>query len=910
MRLNFALTSAASTIAIGVAAISTPAFAQSTGSIDAEKEIVVTASRGTIQEVGGISSPDAAKSKAVLTAENIERQNPGQTILDTINQVPGVSFQNNDAYGSSGGTLNIRGFSSDRVSLTFDGVPLNDSGNYAIYSNQQIDPELIDQVNVNLGTTDVDSPTASAAGGTVNYRTKTPDHDFGAMLSGSYGEFDFMRMFAKIETGDLTAGGLRAYFAGSATTNKNPFNNYGKVDKKQINAKIYQPLGGDDFIAVSGHYNQNRNNFFGSLPLRWDTTQSPTNSAPRVVGSGSGNRFPMNSDERNYLINYPCLTDVPQAAVADTTNSCGTEFDRRYNPSNTGNIRVSSKFHLSDSLILTVDPSYQYVKANGGGTVTGREGRRTIGTGTYTGFSGGNYYFGKDLNGDGDTLDQVTLIAPSHTQTRRIGVISGLRWNMDDNHTFRLNYTYDRARHRQTGETIGLEINGEPFDVFPVNNPLTTSDSFTVQKRDRLSWAILHQFSLQYIGKYMDEKLVIDAGLRMPFFKRNLTNYCYTTAANGNVDCIGSNPTTLAAYSLANPYVYNSTTNSATGFATPQQRIFNYKKLLPSLGFTMHATDNFSVFGNFSQGLSVPGTDNLYQSFYFPQGTAQATPKPETTDNFDLGVRYRSGKIQAQLSGFYNQFHNRLASAFDPELNTTVYRNLGNVKKYGLDGSIAFQPVDALTFYVFGSVLKSQIKDNIVIGENLDGSPLYAPTAGKREAGAPKYTFGGTINAELGPVSLGLTAKRTGERFVYDTNEALYIGSLVAPGAKICTSATVCTAVTPTLNATQVGDTRQVFAAAAPAYWLVNFDARIKMGFLGLNDDTYLQLNVYNLFDQFYVGGFGGNLNQGQTFCAATSTSTTNTCFNKAPGTSVYGSLPFVQIGAPRTVSATVVFKF
>ncbi|NOU02885.1 MAG: TonB-dependent receptor plug domain-containing protein, partial [Novosphingobium sp.] len=204
MRLNFALTSAASTIAIGVAAISTPAFAQSTGSIDAEKEIVVTASRGTIQEVGGISSPDAAKSKAVLTAENIERQNPGQTILDTINQVPGVSFQNNDAYGSSGGTLNIRGFSSDRVSLTFDGVPLNDSGNYAIYSNQQIDPELIDQVNVNLGTTDVDSPTASAAGGTVNYRTKTPDHDFGAMLSGSYGEFDFMRMFAKIETGDLT----------------------------------------------------------------------------------------------------------------------------------------------------------------------------------------------------------------------------------------------------------------------------------------------------------------------------------------------------------------------------------------------------------------------------------------------------------------------------------------------------------------------------------------------------------------------------------------------------------------------------------------------------------------------------------------------------------------------------------
>ena len=37
---------------------------------------------------------------------------PGQTILDTINLVPGVSFQNNDPYGSAGGTLTIRGFDS------------------------------------------------------------------------------------------------------------------------------------------------------------------------------------------------------------------------------------------------------------------------------------------------------------------------------------------------------------------------------------------------------------------------------------------------------------------------------------------------------------------------------------------------------------------------------------------------------------------------------------------------------------------------------------------------------------------------------------------------------------------------------------------------------------------------------
>ena len=87
------------------------AFAQSTGTVDIrEAAIVVTGTR--TKDVGGVQTPDTPKAKAVLTQEMIARQKPGQTILDTINLVPGVSFQNNDAYGSAGGTLTIRGFDS------------------------------------------------------------------------------------------------------------------------------------------------------------------------------------------------------------------------------------------------------------------------------------------------------------------------------------------------------------------------------------------------------------------------------------------------------------------------------------------------------------------------------------------------------------------------------------------------------------------------------------------------------------------------------------------------------------------------------------------------------------------------------------------------------------------------------
>src|SRR6476620_3515461 len=168
----------------------TTAFAHSTGTVEFEKEaIVVTGTR--TKDVGGIQTPNAPKAKAVVTQEMISRSGPGQTVLDTINIVPGVSFQNNDAYGNAGGTLTMRGFDSTRISYTLDGIQLNDSGNYNIFSNYSIDPEMIVHVNVNLGSTDVDSPTASAVGGTINQRTRTPSAKMGSLLNLSMGDFGY-----------------------------------------------------------------------------------------------------------------------------------------------------------------------------------------------------------------------------------------------------------------------------------------------------------------------------------------------------------------------------------------------------------------------------------------------------------------------------------------------------------------------------------------------------------------------------------------------------------------------------------------------------------------------------------------------------------------------------------------------
>ena len=873
----------------------TAAFAQSTGSVDFEKEIVVTGTR--VQEVGGIQAPDAAKSKAVLTQEIIARSNPGQTILDTINLVPGVSFQNNDAYGSSGGTLTIRGFDSNRISLTFDGIPLNDSGNYAIFSNQQLDPELIEQVNVNLGSTDIDSPTASAVGGTVNYRTLTPTRQFSGRGAISLGQFDFRRFFGVVHTGEFGPWGTRAFVSASSAKNDNPFNNYGRVNKQQYNAKIYQTIGnGGDFITLAGNYNQNRNNFFGSVRLRNDL---PT-----------PNGFPSKASERKYDINFPCVIDLPQAGVADTTNTCGTEFDRRFNPSNTGNIRGGSRFTLTDGVVLTVDPSFQYVKANGGGTVTGREGVRIINGVPYTGFIGGNYYFGRDLNGDGDVRDTcrvgvtagqacsttasatnlpfggVTLLAPNQTRTRRYGVISGLRWEINDDHTVRASYTFDRANHRQTGQVGALKVNGEPEDVFPINNPIQDANGNIVQRRDRQSYAILNQIAGEYRGEFGG--LTLNVGARLPFFKRDLENNCFATSASGFIDCFGGDDRLEAAYAAANP-----------SFQGPQRRVFKYNKFLPNVGLIYDFTPQISAYASYAKGISVPGTDNLYQSFFFPVDNDRARPDPETSDTGEGGLRYRSSKVQAQVSAYYTRYNDRLASAFDPELDATVFRNLGRVNKYGVDGSVSYAVFPQLTLYAFGSLNRSKIRDNLQLANaafdcgnaSLDTAALRATaarncafTAGQEEAGAPRYSFGGSAVATLGDFDFGATAKRTGPRFIFDTNEPVLAGDIDA-----------------LIDTNPANDPVQLFGSKAPAYWLVNLDLRYNLRSWGPGlDKTYFQFNVYNAFNTTYVGGFGGGLNQ--------SVSTSGGSIGGAGG--VFGSAPFVQIGAPRTISGTLNVAF
>lgn len=824
------------------------ASAQSTGTEATEvSDVVVTGQRGPRNIEGLAVAETVAKTRNTINQEFIATQAAGQTILQTLNLTPGLSFTNTDPYGSSGGNIRLRGFDGNRVSLTFDGIPLNDTGNYATYTNQQLDPELIERASVNTGSTDVDSPTASATGGTINYVTRRPATEFGGWLQGSLGDFDYTRIMALVDTGEVGPWGTSAWFAVSHQE-YDKFKGFGDLKKTQYNARIYQPLGDNgDFVSLAGHYNVNKNfNYNGpNLATSTGSLKSDVETSP----FGWGVDF-----DRTYT------APTFRKDVADYDSNGANFWGLRINPSNTGNIRGNSRFTLAEGLILTVDPSFSYTLANGGSGQTvlaeseaARLDNRDF---SFLLLRGSKATGGVDLNGDGDTLDRVRVHTPSVTNTHRYGLNSSLIWDLNDNHRLRVAYALDWGRHRQTGN-YGFINFSNPSDPRFVDdfggrnkedNRVVNLDGYALQARDRKSIASLNQVSAEYRGRFLQEALTVTLGVRAPFFERELNQNCYTQNASSNVICTTEVPNAT----LANGNVTFAGRGS-TQYIKPFSRTVKFDDILPNVGATYRFGEGHSVFASYSESLSAPRTDSLYAVTRFADGSiGNPTVQPETSTNIDLGYRYASSTIVAQASVFQNQFDNRIVSTFDPDLDQYVDRNVGSVETVGFEASLGWSPIEALNLYASVTLTNSELQDNYIYSYSTVGGnrvPNILATKGKKQVETPEEMFSLRASYQFNDVfSAGIQGKYTGERWVTDVNDL-----------------------------------------KTDAFTVVDLDARFDFSTLGL-EGTYLQVNVTNLFDEQYYANLG-------TRASAT------------PGALGY-SRPFASVGAPRTIMASLRYSF
>lgn len=840
------------------------ASAQSTGTEASEAtslgEVVVAGTRGPRNVDGLAVAETIAKTRNTITQEFIETQTPGQTILQTLNLTPGLSFTNTDPYGSSGGNIRLRGFDGARVSLTFDGIPLNDTGNYSAYTNQQLDPELIERASVNTGSTDVDSPTAAATGGTINYVTLRPTADFGGWGQATFGDFNYRRFMFLVNSGEFGPWGTSAWFAVSGQ-NYDKFKGRGDLQKQQFNARVYQPLGDNgDFMALAAHWNENRNNSYLGPNLGTATRSI----LPQIETDPRGWDIDFNETYLPYpAVGANAASFTGRNGVADVDPAGNSNYwGLRINPSNTGNIRGQSRFTLMDGLVLTVDPSFQYTLANGGtGQVVLSETDRVI--------RGTNATGGLDLNGDGDTLDSVRVHATNNTNTHRYGLNTSLIWDMNDNHRLRFAYALDFGRHRQTGQ-YGRVNRSNPQDPRFADwfagrndeaNRVVNLNGYELRTRDRLSIAELNQFSLEYRGQFLDDALTINVGIRAPFFSRELNQYCLSQDRSSNVLCTTETTSTTAivngvstTLTNGNVAIAGRTTGSGATLNSIQyipaySREVKYDDILPNIGASYRFGDGHSIYANYAETLSAPRTDSLYAVRRMPDGSiANPTVQPESGQNFDVGYRYTSPTLIGTASVFANNEDNRIVNTFDEDLGTFVDRNVGSVKRWGVEGSLGWSPTEALSLYASVTYMQTELQDDYV-NSFVGTTPQIVPTKGKELVETPEWMFSARINYDFTSyLSAGLQAKYTGERWVTDVNDM-----------------------------------------SVDAFTVVDATVRLDLAQFGY-EGTFIQVNADNVFDERYYANLG-------------------TRASSTPGT-VGFSEPFASVGAPRTISATLRVAF
>jgi iron complex outermembrane receptor protein len=877
----------ASTLALATPALVTSAMAQSTATQEIESVTVVGQSEGGSGIMRPITVP---KERSTIDQDFIKTQPAGQSIFEMLNKVPGFNFVNNDPYGNSGGNIRIHGFDGNHVSFTWDGMPLNDTGNYATYTNQVADAELIASASVNQGTTDVDSPTAAATGGVIAITTVRPDEAFGVQSVSSFGSGAYKREFLRVDSGAFGPWNTTAFVAGSFT-DYDKFKGPGHLEKKQFNAELYQDLGPTGWVSLAFHWNSNRNDQYNN-PSYYPAVSTPTTVAgspsvlnyttpfPLVAGgpsapvlgiSSSTGGFSGTGRTDNVLgfgLNYDeaptCVRVTPVAGTAQSDANCSSFYGVRINPSDTGNIRLSSLFHLTDTLSLTVDPSIQYVLANGGGYTALAENDAKL--------KGNTMAAGVDLNGDGDTLDTVGVYTPSNTNTIRYGLNTSLVWRADENNTFQLAYTLDYGLHRQTGQYGQIGPDGHPYDEFggyrdPAHRVLS-ADGVPLRSRDRRSHAILNQAAFAYEGNFWEDMFHVSAGVRAPFMTRDLNNLCYeqvTGSSAGFPTCTSGLPTSSVAANGTVTLPGNAATNL---YVPPAQKTVNYSRILPNIGFTLSPFGSeHQFYADYAAGIAAPRTDNLYNGGNngkcLTAGVSTpgapgcvfssfSTVAPETSSNYDIGYRFTTPSVQASITAYNTQFKNRIVTSYDQDLGISIDRNVGSVNVDGVDAEIDIVPTDGLDVYTSVSWEHSRVSASPLATISLSATGAPINLAGKSLVETPAWTLSQRYEYKLGNWILGIGGKYVGTRFATDANDY-----------------------------------------KVPSYATMDADITYDLAGLGW-DGSYLKLNGFNLLNERYLGNIS-----------------TKPCFNPAAPTSAgCGSYPTFTVGSPQTFQFTIQSKF
>jgi len=166
----------------------------------------VTSVEESVTVIGVRASEGAPVTKRNMDREEIEKLSYGQDVPELLQYTPAMNWYSDSGIGSNYSYFSMRGVQQTRINMTYDGVPLNDPAEHALYFNNFHDfTSGVDSIQIQrgVGTSSVGSP---SYGGSVNFASAPPAHQNGGDARLVFGSYDTVRASMAYETGLLASG--------------------------------------------------------------------------------------------------------------------------------------------------------------------------------------------------------------------------------------------------------------------------------------------------------------------------------------------------------------------------------------------------------------------------------------------------------------------------------------------------------------------------------------------------------------------------------------------------------------------------------------------------------------------------------------------------------------------------------
>jgi iron complex outermembrane receptor protein len=386
----------------------------------------------------------------------------GVNIFKAIELTPSLNAQTDDAYGLGGGTVRLRGFDNTQIGVTIDDMPLNDSGNFALYPHEYADVENLESITVERGAVSKRSPFYVEIGGAIRVRTRPPANKFGITLSEKYGSFNFKKHFIRLDTGYLLGNkDLPKFFASYSHTEADKWKGPGKYPdyRDHYTVGISHKVGR---LFWEFYYDKNvqLNYFYRGFSfneLSNDSIFRRRDYTDRLL-------FPNTGANLNQNVNY---------------------YKFYKNPYTNQQLRANIELDITSSVKLSLKP-YMWI---------GR------GSGTSATIGGGNILFRESFN-----------------YTDRPGAIAELKFELPKDSRLFLGYWYEYADLKQWQPSRRVIVN--PDGTFTLNN--VTGFQYNYIQRTKTSTNTPYLF---FESKGLLDKMDINLGVRFASVKRNFKNY-------------------------------------------------------------------------------------------------------------------------------------------------------------------------------------------------------------------------------------------------------------------------------------------------------------------------------------------------------------------------------------------------